>query len=138
MSQYDPNGWQNQPGGNQPYGGQPSGYGAGQGGSGYPQGQYPQGGYPQGGYPGVQPEAPSATTALICGILGFFCIIPAVMGVIYGKRTQQEIAASGGRLGGAGKGQAGLILGWVWIGLTVAALIFYVVIFAFAASQGTY
>lgn len=144
MSQYDPPGWQNQPGDNQPYGGQPSGYGSSQGGN-YP-GQYPQGpqgqyppGYPQGGFPGMQQEAPSATTALVCGILGFLCIIPAVMGVIYGKRTQQEIAASGGRLGGAGKGQAGLILGWVWIGLTVATVVLYIIAFGVAASQsGSY
>ena len=112
MSQYDPNGWQYQPGGNQPYGGQPSGYGASQGGSGYPQGQYPQGGYPQGGFPGVQPEAPSATTALICGILGFFCIIPAVMGVVYGTRSRPRGAGSaepargrrGSSSGGCGSG----------------------------------
>lgn len=146
MSQYDPNSWQNQPGGYQPPGGQPgqpgqpSG-GQGQYGANQPGGQpgygdnyganpggYPQpSGYPQpgGGYPSpyVQQDAPSATLALVFGILGFFCIIPAILAIVWGNRTKQEIAASGGQLGGAGKGQAGVILGWISIGLTVVYLV---------------
>lgn len=152
MSEYNPNPWQNQPGGyqppggqsGQPSGGQQGGYGSDPAGYPQPGGSYPQpqGGYPQGGYPQggggyglVQQEAPSANLALIFGITGFFCIIPAIMAIIWGNRTKAEIAASGGRLGGAGKGQAGLILGWIWCGLTALLLVFYVIVFIAAASS---
>ena len=63
-------------------------------------------------------KAPSATKALVFGILGFVCcIIFAVLAIVYGNKTKQEVAASGGYLDGEGFGKAGVIMGWIAVGL---------------------
>jgi hypothetical protein len=109
---YDPN----QPG----YGQQPPSYDPGQGG--YGQAAPP----PTGGY--AQPENhPKATTALVLGIVGLVCcgfVAPFAWSV--GKKTVNEIDASGGRYGGRGQAQAGYILGIVGTVLLILGLLFFV------------
>ena len=86
--------------------------------SGYPAQQNPYGAY---GY-GYPPPPPSGTNgmaiaAMVCGLCGFLCIIPGVVGIILGfvslpqiRRTQQ---------GGRGMAITGIVAGFVWIAVFV-------------------
>ena len=90
---------------NQPYGNQPP---------------------PPGGY-GVPQDHPKATTALVLGILGVVCCsIAAPFAWSIGKKAVSEIDASGGRMGGRGKAQAGYILGIVGTVLLILSLLFFI------------
>src|SRR3954464_12529113 len=104
-----------------------------------PQQDQPQWGQPQWGqqppqyYQQGQTTPGSATAALILGICSLvLCFVCAPFAIVYGNRARREIDASGGRLGGRGLATAGIIMGWIDIGLTVIALI--VIIAAIAAS----
>ena len=71
---------------------------------------------------GAQPTRPGnsgfAIASLVLGILGSFtCLIGAVLALIFGYKARRDIAASGGQLQGNGMAMAGIVLGWVWIGL---------------------
>lgn len=85
---------------------------------------------PPNGGPVGQPNPPSAggtnglaTAALVCGIVGFFCVVPAILALIFGYRARTQIDESGGVQGGRGMATAGIVLGWIWIGLTVVSLL---------------
>ena len=58
--------------------------------------------------------APSATTALICGLLALFCfpIVAGIAAIIFGNKTVKEVDESGGRLDGKGMGRFAQIAGW--------------------------
>lgn len=79
---------------------------------------------PAGGGPGsTGASSGSATAALVLGIVGLvICpFVCSVLAIVYGRRAQREIEASGGRLGGAGNAKAGIVLGW--IGLVLSLLL---------------
>jgi hypothetical protein len=63
-----------------------------------------------------------AIAALCCGIGGFLCIIPAVLGIVFGVIAKNQIRESGGMQRGDGMATAGIVLGIVWIALTVLLL----------------
>ncbi len=65
--------------------------------------------------------------ACFCGV-GFLVGIPAV---ILAMKARKEIKLSGNTLGGSSQALAGLITGWVAIGLGAATLI-YIIIVIFA------
>ena len=67
------------------------------------------------------PTSGAATVSLIFGILAyvFLPLIGAIVAVIAGHMARNEIRASGGRLGGNGLATAGLVLGYIQIGLLV-------------------
>jgi Domain of unknown function (DUF4190) len=74
-----------------------------------------------------QPALQNSTTAiisLIAGIAGLtvFPVVGSIVAVILGHMAKGEIARSGGALGGGGAATAGLVLGYVGIGLSVLAL----------------
>lgn len=54
-----------------------------------------------------------AVGSLVCGILSFFIcgVILGVVAIVLGKNAKEEIAASGGSIGGQGLATAGQILG---------------------------
>jgi hypothetical protein len=97
-----------------------------------PQGQYPgQGQYPPAQYsPGYFPppqQAPTdgkATASLVFGILSLICfgIFAGLPAIILGHLSRGEVKRSMGRLSGAGMALAGLIMGYISIG--VSALFF--------------
>jgi hypothetical protein len=64
-----------------------------------------------------------AVAALVCGICGFVYFIPAVLGVIFGFVARAQIRRAGGAQRGSGMALAGIILGFVWIGLLLVALV---------------
>jgi uncharacterized protein DUF4190 len=70
------------------------------------------------------PTSTAATVSLIAGILAyvFLPVIAAIVAVVAGHMARKEIRNSGGQIGGSGMALAGLILGYVQIGLTILAI----------------
>lgn len=118
-----------------------------------PPGYAPQGGYEQppaydqsasaygyqqpGVYPGYAPAAPRtsgmAIASLILSILGI-----SILGVIFGHLALNEIKKSNGMVAGQGLAMAGLIIGYIEIGLAVLACVFFFIIGAIlSANSGT-
>jgi hypothetical protein len=85
-----------------------------------PYGTQPYGAYPQGYAPG-QPEHPSATTAMVLGIVGLvgiaFCggitLVLSPFAWAIGRRAVREIDAEPGRYSGREKANAGKIMGLI-------------------------
>jgi hypothetical protein len=71
-----------------------------------------------------------AIAALICGILG-----ASVLGVAFGFIARSQIRQSMGRQKGDGMALAGIILGFIWIVISIA---FTVSIYVFLAHQNNY
>ncbi|MFN8072328.1 MAG: DUF4190 domain-containing protein [Mycobacterium sp.] len=97
------------------------------------------GGYP-GGYPVRPPDQPQAVSAMVLGILGLVCCgLASPFAIWLGRKSLNEIDASGGMLGGRGQAQAGFIMGIIGTALWVLGVLFYVLVVAlgvFAASKG--
>jgi hypothetical protein len=74
--------------------------------------------------PAARPSSNLAIISLIAGILGLsmFPLLGSVVAVVTGQMARREIRDSGGSLGGDGMAKAGLILGWIGVGLTVFGL----------------
>jgi len=63
-----------------------------------------------------------AIAALVCGIAGFLCLIPGVLGIIFGFVAKGQIRQSNGTQRGDGMATAGIVLGCIWIAITVLIL----------------
>jgi hypothetical protein len=117
------------PGGPTPPGNEPPSYNPPPGGPGDAGGYGgPPPGYnpPPGGDPyGQQPPKNSskATWALVTGILGFCCGPLGIVGIVLGRQAKDEIAASQGRLTGAGMAQAGFVIGIIAVVLWAIGLV---------------
>ena len=94
-------------------------------------------GQPYGGSPfGVPVASPTngfAIASLVCGIAGFFLLLPSVLAVVFGHLARSQIRQRGEQ--GAGLAVAGLITGY--LGLAFLALI-VVVLVGGAFSAATY
>ena len=94
-------------------------------------------------YGPYQPPATSgdAIAALVLGICGFVVcpLVCSILAIVYGNKAQREIDASGGRLAGRGYASAGLILGWIGVGLCVVSVLvfFAIVVFTVGALEST-
>ncbi len=86
--------------------------------------------------PGVLPGSKNATVSLVTGLIGLLCcFLLGIVAIVTGKQATAEAAAAG--LPQPGNAKAGIILGWVSIGLAVLGILAYIVIFlvfGFAAS----
>jgi Domain of unknown function (DUF4190) len=72
-----------------------------------------------------------ATGALVCGILGLVVCGPlGIVAIILARQAEDEIAASGGRLGGDSQARVGRILGWIAVALMVIGLVVLVLLLA--------
>jgi hypothetical protein len=70
------------------------------------------------------PNSGKAVAALVLGILGLVsCQLAGVAAIVLGNQATEEIAASGGRLGGEGMAKIGVILGWVAVALLVLGIL---------------
>lgn len=78
----------------------------------------------------VSSSSGKATASLILGIIGIVLIpiIAPIAAIVLGRRAKDEIAANPG-MTGAGLAQAGVVLGWVSLGLFA---LFFVIAFAMA------
>jgi hypothetical protein len=82
------------------------------------------------------PTAGKAVAALVSGIVGLAVCAPVgIAAVFLGNRARGEIAASGGRLQGEGMAQAGVIMGWIAVGLMVFGLVVFVFVVAAAGTS---
>jgi hypothetical protein len=82
------------------------------------------------------PRTPgSATAALILGICALVICSPICgpLAIIYGNKAKSEIENSRGSLTGGGLATAGIVMGWIGIGLTVIGIL--IVIAAIASSS---
>ncbi len=79
---------------------------------------------PAGPAPYNPPNSSMAIVSLIAGILGltFFPVIGGIVAVVTGPMAKKEIRESGGVLGGEGLATAGIVLGWISIGLAVLGI----------------
>jgi hypothetical protein len=104
-----------------------------------PQAQWP----PAQGGPGTfippQPTSGKATGALILGIAGiFFCpLVCAILALVLGYQARSEIDRSGGRIGGRGQATAGIVLGWVGVGLVLLFVALVIIGLAVGDSTGS-
>ncbi len=114
------------------YGGPPPGYG---------------GAPPPPGYGAPPPYGPMRSTngkaiaALVCGIVAFAtCMTPVgLAAVILAPQAKREIRAQPDRYDGEGMAQAGLILGWIAVALTVLGVaLFVVLLIVGATADSTY
>lgn len=88
----------------------------------------PGGGW--GGAPAPPPTNGKAIGALVASVLGFFCGVGFIVGLILGYSARKEIQASGGQQGGEGLATAGIVIGWVGVALMVLGIVVAVVLFA--------
>lgn len=79
---------------------------------------------PPGEVPRAVPNSNMALISLIAGILGltFIPFLGSIVAVVTGPMAKREIRESGGALGGDGLATAGIVLGWVGIGLGVLGI----------------
>jgi hypothetical protein len=77
------------------------------------------------------PNSSMAIVSLVAGILGltFFPLLGSIVALITGSMAKKEIHASRGALGGEGLAKAGVILGWIGVGLSVVGCCVAAVIF---------
>jgi len=78
-----------------------------------------------------------AVASLVLSISSFiFCpVVTAVLGVIFGYMSLTKIEDSGGAVGGSELARAGIIIGWINIGITVLVGIFILVMVLVASTQ---
>jgi len=92
-------------------------------------------------YPTAAAQSPSsgkAVAALVLGILGIVSCQPlGIAAIIVGNQAAEEIAASGGRLGGDGMAKVGVILGWIAVALLALVIVGFAFFFiALAVASG--
>lgn len=90
--------------------------------------------------PAGLPTANEAIWSLILGIGSFFLcgIFMGIPAIILGNNAKKKISQSGGQYGGEGMATAGIVLGWIQVGLTIVGVVILLIILAaggFAASN---
>lgn len=87
--------------------------------------------------PVYKQDSSLAIASLICGLVGwtFIPVLGAIAAVILGHLAKKEIRESNGQFSGEGMALAGLILGYIQIGLVILAVI-CILAFAFAVAAG--
>jgi Domain of unknown function (DUF4190) len=82
------------------------------------------------GYPGAVPIVSTsglAVAALVTGLFFWCFVIPGVVAVILGNLALEQIADSNGAKRGRGMAIAGIVLGWVGIGIVGLVLVAWVI-----------
>lgn len=93
-------------------------------------GAVPQyGATPQYGAPTAPPGSSKATTSLVTGIIGILCCgLLGIVAIVTGKQATTEAAAVG--YPQPGNAKAGIILGWIAIGLMIVGLVVWILLIA--------
>ena len=78
----------------------------------------------------VQQKPPTNGQAIASMVLGILviCGIGSVLALVFGYQAKREIEASGGTQGGEGMATAGIILGWIGVGLVLLYILVWVVL----------
>ena len=89
-----------------------------------------------GGYPTSPPTSTMATVSLIAGILGFFILplLGSIIALITGYMARQETRAVPPKASGDGMATAGIVMGWIQIGLAVIGVCCVIAYFGFFAA----
>jgi len=89
--------------------------------------------------PPPQQTSGAATAALILGICGFVVcpLICSIAAIFVARSAYKEIDSSGGRIGGRSMAQAGLILGWIGVGLCLLSIVAFVLFIVLAIGSST-
>jgi Domain of unknown function (DUF4190) len=83
------------------------------------------GGY---GYQSTPKTNGLAIASLVLGIAQIFlCIIGGILALVFGYIARRQIDESGGTQGGRGMAIAGIILGWIGIGLGIAYIVVIII-----------
>jgi hypothetical protein len=83
------------------------------------------------GYQSGQRTNGLAIASLACSIGGFLvCGIGFILGIVFGSMARNQIDQSGGTQQGRGLAIAGIILGWVGIGIAVVTLAIVLIVAA--------
>ena len=92
--------------------------------------------YPQNGNYTILPTSTLAIISLIAGILSFVMLplIGAVIAIWTGYEARKETRSVPPKATGDGLATAGIILGWIHVGLFVVALCCVIVYFGFFAT----
>lgn len=87
---------------------------------------------------GSRQRADGAIAALVLGILGLvICPLCAPFAWVMGRKAEQAVDASGGRLSGRGEATAGKVLGMVACVLTILLIVLFIVLIAVGAGLST-
>jgi predicted acyltransferase len=62
------------------------------------------------------------------------CLVPSILAVVFGYVSKAQIDQSGGAQTGRGLAVAGIVLGWVGIGIALVAAILFVILAAAGTS----
>jgi hypothetical protein len=78
-----------------------------------------------------------AIASLVLGIVGLVAVplVASIIAIVLGKSAQRDIRRDP-RLGGDGLASAGIVLGWIGVGLVVVGLLLFVALAGCAASSG--
>jgi hypothetical protein len=81
-------------------------------------------------------QSTNAIISLVLGILGLTScyILTGIPALVLGYKARNEIDEAGGRQTGRSLATAGIVLGWVSVGLTAVAVLYFVAIFAIGAA----
>ncbi|MFM8239599.1 MAG: hypothetical protein ACKOAW_04720 [Actinomycetota bacterium] len=107
----------------------------------------PPGAYAPAGYAYAQTTPTTSTNAIVGLVLAIISwlacpVIPAIIALVLAAKSQQEIAASHGAIGGEGLNTATRIVSWINIGLYAAVIVILGLVFLVfgvlaATTQGT-
>ena len=80
---------------------------------------------------------PYAIASIVCAVANFVGVflIGAVLAIVFGNMADKRIHENP-ELGGAGLARAGIIVGWVGLGLVLAMILLGITIFGVFASAG--
>ena len=92
---------------------------------------YPGAGAPAPAYPGARGTQTSglAVASLVTGLFFWCWVIPGIVSIILGHLALESIENSGGAKRGRGMAVAGIVLGWVGIGIVgLLVLVWFVAV----------
>ena len=89
--------------------------------------------YPQDPNTNMLPSSTLATISMIAGILGFFFLplIASVVAIWTGYEARKETRSVPPRASGDGMATAGIVMGWIQIGLAVVGICCFIAYFVF-------
>jgi Domain of unknown function (DUF4190) len=81
-----------------------------------------------------------AVISLVLGVLSLISlsILAGIPAIIVGRMSRENIRASSGRLIGEGMATAGIVMGWVSVGLAGVLLLVVLLVVIFAVAAGTH
>jgi hypothetical protein len=70
----------------------------------------------------------------IAGLVFYACGVPSILALVFGYIGRRQIDESGGAQGGRGMAVAGIIMGWIGVGILI---VFWTVIIIIAATSSS-